>query len=198
MDPLKVVLVHAIYPRLTNFPDLLAQHRPSVPLGHLAGRLDHPARLVVHELHHLEGTHAPVLALAALNRQQLQQRLVDLELQPRKGGTLRVRRGRRVDKVSELRAAQPCEEVLLFQLVQLRLLVGVFGLVGSRAALPFAILPCRRLLLLRRAGRKGDGEVELGEQRTREVRVLIAALEDYAVELVVGNGDREVALVLAA
>lgn len=59
------------------------------------------------------------------------------------------------------------------------------------------------LLLLLLGGRRrrrgeGDGKVKLGQQRPREVGVLVAALEDDAVELVVGNGDGEVRLLLAA
>jgi hypothetical protein len=46
--------------------------------------------------------------------------------------------------------------------------------------------------------RERDLEVKLGEQRAREVGVLVAALEDNAVEFVLGDGDGEVGLRLAA
>jgi hypothetical protein len=45
---------------------------------------------------------------------------------------------------------------------------------------------------------EGDGKVEFGEEGPREVGVLVAAFEDDAVEFVVGDGDGEVVLVLAA
>ena len=56
------------------------------------------------------------------------------------------------------------------------------------------------LLLGRGWGGRGerDGEVEFGEEGSREVGVLVGAFEDDAVEFVVGRGDGEVGLVLAA
>jgi hypothetical protein len=54
------------------------------------------------------------------------------------------------------------------------------------------------LFLVGWGGGEGDGEVEFGEEGAREVGVLVAAFEDDAVEFVVGDGDGEVVLVLAA
>jgi len=47
-------------------------------------------------------------------------------------------------------------------------------------------------------GGERDGEVEFGEEGTREIGVLVAAFEDDAVEFVVCDGDGKVRLLLAA
>jgi hypothetical protein len=176
------VVIRSINPPLANLTDLLPQYRTSIPLGNFARRLDHPAGAIAHQLNDLQGPHAAVLALATLDGQVLQERLVDVELEPREGRALRVGTRGRVDHVLELCREDALEEVRLLELAGLRLVVLGFG-------------RCVRVVLVYSGfglwwfRGQGDGEVEFRKEGAREIGVLVAAFENDAVEFVVCYGD---------
>lgn len=177
-----LILIHppTKQPHLPNLPNLLPQHRPPIPIRDLPGRLHHPARTDPHQRHDLQRTHPALLALATLRRQHLQEGLVDIKLHAGERRALGVRAGGGVRDVLFLGDQDALEDVVGLEFAELVDIVG--GVLGVGFG----------------GGGERDLEVEFGEEGAGEVGVLVAALEDDAVEFVVGDGDGEVGLGFAA
>ena len=167
------------HPPLRHLRNLLRQHLEPEPTRNQPGLLQQVPAPVPHQLHQRERLRPVLLAPARADlAQQLQDQHVHLELEPRELRRLLLGRGRVVHEVR-------------LQRVQDRgagpgLLVGAGGGVGGGGG-----------------GGEGrgdrDGEGEVGEERARIDRgVQVEALEDEAVELVLGDADGPVSLVAPA
>lgn len=160
-------------PALRQLSNAVPEHVAAEPGGDFPSGLEHAAAGVAQQADNLERLHAALLALDALGGQQLQQDLVGVERLARDvGALLGGRCRRRRHEVGGEGERERGEQV------------------GGLEALCFGDGGGGR--------RDGDVELEVGEQRAGEVRVPVAALEDDAVEAIVGDGDGPVRLVPAA